>query len=389
MLTSSSALAVGTGNTTTDKTRVHPSRSVIALRTMMLRDSLSCMRSPRSRSSIRASVVVMTICAVLLTSCPGSKPSPSSSASPVPSALIGRSIWVATEGDQALQRIDLGLRKASPTFPLSGTPRSILRDGTGFLVPLGARWAIADFDPKTATTRSTITLPTEPVESSIKRSYPKAGKISTIDALALVRFRKSLVVVGFIQTSNIELGVLYWTDSKKVVVLPAAPERAIVVGDQIFVSLIGSDRLAVYDATLKYVRVGSAPRDLLSVGDRIYASLTEGGDVAVIDPALLKVVGRIPIPWPRPSGLARWNDVILVVAEGTIRSPKGALVFYARDGTTKLELNVTHPQDIAILGDYAVITSVDEDLAVVFDLTHRREIGRIHTGDYPSSPIVV
>ena len=126
------------------------------------------------------------------------------------------------------------------------------------------------------------------------------------------------------------------------------------VGGRLYVTVLGENRLRVFDGELKEVgefAVGRRPQEMCADGPRLYVVNTDSDELTVVDTARGRVAGAL-----------RTNN---------FGSPFG-----------------TAPTSCAVSGDRIYVTLAGVNAVAVYDKKTRRQAGLIPTGWYPTKVVV-
>ncbi|HEX8117261.1 MAG TPA: bifunctional YncE family protein/alkaline phosphatase family protein, partial [Pyrinomonadaceae bacterium] len=126
------------------------------------------------------------------------------------------------------------------------------------------------------------------------------------------------------------------------------------VGGKLYVTVLGENRLRVFDRELKeagQVFVGRRPQEMCSDGARLYVVNTDSDELTVVDAARGRAVG--------------------VLRTNNFRSPFG-----------------TAPTSCAVSGGRIYVTLAGMNAVAVYDKNTRRQAGLIPTGWYPTKVVV-
>jgi YVTN family beta-propeller protein len=189
------------------------------------------------------------------------------------------------------------------------------------------------------------------------RQYPVDGYVAGLAALD----RTHLAVVylasknaqgdysrGKISLLNIQSGKI-----EKEITTDYFPYAIRKVNDKLYVTLLGKDRLLVYDSNLKLLKtinVGRAPQEICSGNGRLYVANTNSDTLSVVDTSHDTVVSTIKVQQQS--------------------SPFGAA-----------------PTSCAVDGNRLYVTLAGMNAVEVFDARSQNEIGLIPTGWYPTKAL--
>jgi Phosphoesterase family len=181
-----------------------------------------------------------------------------------------------------------------------------------------------------------------------------AGGLAVIDAEHLA--------VGYVTTKNQagayvagKLAILNTTNGKieREVSVGYFPYAVKKMGDNLYVTLLGEDKLLVYGSDLKLIkslRVGQSPQEMCSDGRRLFVVNSDTDNLSVVDTRTNRITG-----------------IVALAATGS------------RFGTA--------PSSCTVSGNRLFVTLANTNAMAVLDLRTLRQVGLVPTGWYPTKAL--
>ena len=302
-----------------------------------------------------------------------------SAASPT-QGLIQGSIWIANEGGNSITVINAGTKEVTATLSGVGGPHNlqVSPDGKSVWVVSGHGSKAIMIDGTSYTAHESIQTGNHPAHVIVspdgKRVYVTNGgdnSVSIIDVETMTSIRE--IPVGQYPHG-----------------LRPSPD-----GKRVFVANINSDTLSVID-TASETRVADVPVGKKPVqvafspdGKFVYASLNGENALVKLDVEKLAIVGKVKVGiGPIQVSVTPDNTRVVVANQGTEQQPSSTVSIVEVQTFSVIDTVETgkgaHGVVIDPSGAYAFITNIYSNNVSVLDLSSRKTIANIPTGEKPN-----